>query len=91
MAEVGHLKMFGADLGGQRFDLLMRKLQEPVEEPQFIHELERRGMNRVAAEIAEEIRVLLQHNDMNSRPREQESEHHASGAAAGDAARGRDC
>ena len=66
MAEIGHLKVFGPDLGGQRFDLLMRQLQEPVEEPKLVHQLERRGMNRVAAEVAEEIGVLLQHHDANA-------------------------
>ena len=90
MAKIGHLKLFGADLRGQRFDLLMRQLQELVEQAQFVHELERRGMNRVAAEIAEEIGVLLQHHDTNARARQQESEHHSGGTAAGDAALGRD-
>ena len=47
-------------------------------------------MNRVAAEIAEEIGVLLQHHDMNAGARQQESEHHSGGAAAGDAALRRD-
>ena len=47
-------------------------------------------MNRVAAEIAEEIGVLLQHHDLNAGARQQESEHHAGGTAAGDAALRRD-
>ena len=47
-------------------------------------------MNRVAAEIAKEIGVLLQHHDLNAGARQQESEHHAGGAAAGDAALGLD-
>ena len=90
MAKIDHLKVFGADLRGQRFDLLMRQLQELVDQAEFEHQLERRGMNRVAAEIAEEIGVLLQHHDMNARARQQESEHHPGGAAAGDAALRRD-
>ena len=47
-------------------------------------------MNRVAAEIAEEIGVLLQHHDLNAGARQQESEHHSGGTAAGDAALRRD-
>ena len=47
-------------------------------------------MNRVAAEIAKEIGVFLQHHDLNAGARQQESEHHAGGAAAGDAALGLD-
>ena len=47
-------------------------------------------MNRVAAEVAKEIGVFLQHHDLNAGARQQESEHHAGGAAAGDAALRRD-
>ena len=43
-------------------------------------------MDRVAAEIAEEIGVLLQHHYAHARAREQETEHHPGRAAAGDAA-----
>ena len=37
----------------------MRALQEFVEKAQFAQQLERRGMDGVAAEIAEEIGVFL--------------------------------
>ena len=47
-------------------------------------------MNRVAAEVAKEIGVLLQHHNMNAGARQQESEHHPGGAAARDAALRRD-
>ena len=86
MAEIRHLEVLGADLTDQRLDLLMRQFQELVDQAQFAHQLERRRMNRVAAEIAEEIRVLLQHHDVDAGAREQESEHHSRGPAAGDAA-----
>ena len=66
MAEVGDLDALGADLAGQRFDLLMRQFQELVDQTQFVHQLERRRMNRVTAEIAEEVRMLLQHHDTDS-------------------------
>ena len=91
MAEIHHLKVFGADLGGQRFDLLMRQFQELVEQAEFVHQLERRRMDRIAAEVAEEIGVLLQHHDANAGARQQESKHHPGRAAAGDAALSRDC
>ena len=54
------------------------------------HQLKRRGMNRVAAKIAEEIGVLLQHRHMNAGAREQKPEHHPGRAAAGYAALRRD-
>ena len=43
-------------------------------------------MNRIAAKIAEEIRVLFQHHNVDSGARQQKPEHHAGRAAAGDAA-----
>ena len=47
-------------------------------------------MNRVAAEIAQEIGVLLQHHDVDAGARQQQSEHHPGGATARDAALRRD-
>ena len=90
MAKIDQLNVFGADLRRQRFDFLMRQLQEFIDQAELEHQFERRRMNRVAAEIAEEIGVLLQHHDMNAGARQQESEHHSGGAAAGDAALRRD-
>ena len=39
-------------------------------------------MNGIAAEIAVEIRVFFQNNDVHSRPREQITSHHARRPAA---------
>ena len=66
--------------------LLMRPLEELVEQPELVHDLERRGMDGVAAEVAEEIGVLLQHRHLDAGAGEQKPEHHAGGSAAGDAA-----
>jgi hypothetical protein len=41
-------------------------------------------MNGVAAEIAKEVGVLLEHQDINTSASEQETEDHSSRAAAGD-------
>ena len=41
-------------------------------------------MQRVAAEVAQEVGVLLQHQRFDAGAREQQAEHHAGGAAAGD-------
>ena len=43
-------------------------------------------MNRVAAEIAEEIGVFFQHQNVNARASEQKPKHHSGRAAARDAA-----
>ena len=86
MAEVHHRDALGADLEGQARHLLVRHLEEFVEQAELVHQLERRGMNGVAAEVAEEILVLLQHDDVDAGAGEQKAEHHAGRPAAGDAA-----
>ena len=64
-------------------DLLVRPLEELVEQAELVHHLERRGMDGVAAEVAEEIRVLLQDDDVDAGTRQQEAQHHAGRTAAG--------
>ena len=66
--------------------LLMRQFQEPVDQPEFVHHLQRRGMHGVAAEIAEEVGVLLQHHDVDPGAAQEIAEHHAGRPAADDAA-----
>ena len=85
IAEIHHLQMLGADLPGKRLDLLMRQLQELIDEARFADQLKGRRVDRVAAEIAEEIGVFFQHDNVNARARQQKSQHHSRGAAAGDA------
>jgi hypothetical protein len=51
--------------------LLMRKLQEAVDQAQLVHHLQRRGMHGIATKIPEEICVLLQHQRLDTRPSEQ--------------------
>ena len=60
--------------------------QEFVEQSQLVHQFQRRGMDGVAAKIAEEIGVLLQHDDVDAGPRQQEAQHHPGRTAADDAA-----
>ena len=64
----------------------MRQFQEPVDQPEFVHHLQRRGMHGVAAKIAEEIGMLLQHDHVDASAAEQIAQHHAGGPAADDAA-----
>ena len=45
-------------------------------------------MDGVAAEIAQEVGVLLEHDDVDAGTGQQKAEHHARGPAAGDAAPG---
>ena len=65
---------------------LMRQFQEAVDQPELVHHLQRGGMHGVAAKIAEEIRMLLQHHDVDAGASEQVTEHHARGPTADDTA-----
>ena len=86
MREVGERDAVVADLAGQLAHLLMRQLEELVEQAELVHDLERRGMDGVAAEVAQEIGVLLEHHHLDAGAGEQIAQHHAGGPAAGDAA-----
>ncbi len=88
--QIGDLDAIIADLRADLAHFRMRQFEEIVDQAELIHELERRRMDGVAAEIAQEIAMLLQHHDRNAGPRQQKAKHHSGGAAAGDAAGGLD-
>src|SRR5580704_14536863 len=90
MAEIDHHEMLGADLSGHRLEFLVRQFQEVVEQTELVHQLERRRMYSVAAEIAEEIGVFLQHHDVDAGAGEEKAEHNSGRSAAGDATGGGD-
>ena len=54
-----------ADHPAELAHLLMRQFEEAVDEPELDHHLERRRMHRIAAKIAQEIVVLLEHDDLD--------------------------
>ena len=87
-AEVGRVDGVVADLGGEPLQLLVRALQEVVQQAELAHHLQRRRMHGVAPEIPQEIGVLLKHHDIDAGPRQQVAQHHAGRPAAGDAAGG---
>ena len=62
----------------------MRPLKEALKHPELVEDLHRRGMDRVAAEIAEEVRVLFEDADVAAGPGEQQAGHHARWTAADD-------
>jgi hypothetical protein len=45
-------------------------------------------MDGIAAKVAKEIAMLLEHDDINASPRQKETEHESARAAAGDTAFG---
>ena len=64
---------------------LMWQPEKLIEQTELAHELERRGMNGVAAEIAQEVGMFLQHHHIDARTREQKAEHETARPAANDA------
>jgi hypothetical protein len=65
---------------------LVRQFEKVIEQAEFGHDVQRRGMNSVAAEIAEEIDVFFEHDDVDPGAGEQESEHEPARSAADHAA-----
>ena len=59
-----------------------------VEQAQLVHHFQRRRMDRVAAEVAQEIGVLFQHDDVDAGAGQQKPEHHPGRTAADDATAG---
>ena len=79
-----------AELAVHLLQPLMRKFQESVDQAEFVHHLQRRGMHGVAAKIAEEIGMFLQHDRIDAGAAQQIAQHHAGRTAADDAAPGGD-
>ena len=89
-AEVGDADRAAAELAVHLLQPLVRKFQKSVDQAEFIHHLQRRGMHGIAAKIAEEIGVLFQHDRIDPGAPQQISQHHAGRPAADDAAAGVD-
>jgi hypothetical protein len=88
VGEIGHHDRAAADLALDARELLVRPLQELLEQAQLVHYFERRRVHGIAAKIAQEVGVLLEHDGVDARAREEQPEHHPGGTAAGDAATG---
>ena len=81
-----HEDVVAADTHADLTDLLVRTLEKLFEDAQFAHHFEGRGMEVVAAEVAEKVGVLLQDQNLHSRPRQQVTQHHPGWTAACDTA-----
>ena len=87
--EVGDRHGLAGDVAGQTPGLLVRPLEEFVEKAEFGEEFEGRGVDGVAAEVAEEVAVLFEDDHFDAGAGEEEAGHHAGRPAAGhDAADG---
>ena len=65
--------------------------QEIARAAELAHHFERRGMDGVAAKIAQKVGMLLEHDHIDAGAREQEAEHEPAWASADDGAPGGSC
>src|SRR5260370_40246293 len=86
MGEVRYFDKLVCDLRPEHPDLLMRALQELVEQPQLVHDLQGRRVDRIAAEIPQEIGMLFENQNRDPGSGKKEAEHHTRRSAARDAA-----
>src|SRR5262249_55118662 len=80
--------LLAADTSAGLSDLLVRPFQELFEQAEFVHYLKCRGMNSIAPEVAQEIAMLLQNQDLDSGPCQQIAQHYPGGTATGDTTAG---
>ncbi len=86
--EIRHRHHVPVHDGAQLAQFLVRQLEKFLQQPELMHEFERGRMNRVAAEIAVEIGVLLEHRHVHAGAGQQIAAHHSRRTAAhNDAAR----
>ena len=91
MREIDHRNRDVADFDFSLPHFLMRQLQEIFQEPQVLHRLERRGMDRVAAKITQKIRMFFENDRIDAGAGKEKPEHHPGRSAADDAAAAGDC
>src|SRR5206468_5464605 len=82
--EVGQHNELVSDLAAELAHLLMRQFQELLEDGELMHQLQRGWMDRVAAEVTQKVRMLLEHHNINTGPSQQETQHHPRRSAADD-------
>ena len=82
MSEIRECIFLLAEGGADCRGFLVRQFQELVQQAQLVHELQCGGMDGVAAEIAQEVGVLLQHDHVDAGAREQKAEHEPARPAA---------
>jgi hypothetical protein len=62
--------------------LLMLNLQQRVEQVKLLYHAERSAMNGVAAEVAVEVLMLFEHDDIDALARQEQSENDAGRSSA---------
>ena len=89
-AEVGDTHGPVVEGGPQCVDLAAGPLCERGAEADLVEQVQRGRMDGVAPEVPQEVGVLLQHDDVDTLPREQQPEHDSGGPATHDTNRSLD-
>src|SRR4051812_31893150 len=84
MRKIRDLRRMTVEHPRESGDSLMRQPKKFLEQSQLVHQLERGGMNRVAAEIAVEIPMLFQDDNLHARAGQQVTGHHSGRPATDD-------
>src|SRR5262249_48013971 len=84
--EIGEGIFLVAEPGADGRGLGVRQLEEIVEQFKLVHQLQGRWMDGVAAEVAQKVSVLLEHDDIDAGARQKIAEHQPAGAATDNAA-----
>src|SRR6185369_14114633 len=86
MREVRHRQRQGSDGGIEPRRLLVGQLEQILEKSQFMHYFKCRRVDRVPAEVAQKVGVLLQDENVNAGAGQQQPKHDSRRTAAGYAA-----
>jgi hypothetical protein len=86
MCKIGELQKDVADLCPERTHFLMGSLQEFFEDAELMHDLERRRVNRITAEVTQKIAMLFENEDSDPGSGQQQRQHHPGGAPSDNAA-----
>ena len=90
MREIGEDDLVIADDAADLTHFRVGQLEKLIEQAELVHDLQRRRMDGVAAEVAQEIGMLLEHDHIEARAGEQEAEHYPGRSASGDRTTRRD-
>jgi len=70
LREIADHETLAADFSGNLMNLVMRALEEGFEQAHFGHQFQCGGMDGVAAKVAQEVLVLLEHDHVDAGARQ---------------------
>ena len=85
MREIDNVVGVAVQVQCDLFRLLVRALQEGLQQAEFVKNLHRGGVDRVTAEITQEVGMLFEDGHVYALARQEVAKHHARRPAPGDA------